>query len=73
VQSAAGQPDQDVAQRVLGRLTRAYGWHMVPDGTSYWDGCRTEGWLLDRHQVCVSVQTGQAQVVVTLESSSGPE
>jgi hypothetical protein len=35
VQSAAGQPDQDVAQRVLGRLTRAYGWHMVPDGTSY--------------------------------------
>lgn len=73
VQSAAGQPGQDVAQRVLGRLTRAYGWHLAPDGTGYWDGCRAEGWLLDRQQVCVSVQTGQAQVVVTLQSSSGPD
>jgi hypothetical protein len=71
VQSAAGQPGQDVAQRVLGRLTRAHGWHLVPDGTGNWDGCRAEGWLLDRQHVCVSVQTGQAQVVVTLQSSSG--
>jgi hypothetical protein len=73
VQSAAGQPDQDVAQRVLGRLTRDYGWHLIPDATGHWDGCRTEGWLLDRQQVCMSIQTGQAHVVVTLQSSSGPD
>jgi hypothetical protein len=73
VQSAEGQPDQDVAQLVLGRLTRAYGWRLVANGTRYWDGCRAEGWLLDRQQVCVSVQTGHAQVVVTLQSSSGPD
>jgi hypothetical protein len=73
VQSAARQTDQDVARRVLGHLTRAYGWHLVPDGTGYWDGCRAEGWLLDRQQVCVSIQTGQAQVLVTMQSSSGPD
>jgi hypothetical protein len=73
VRSGAGQPDRYVAQRVLSRLTRTYGWRLVPDGTGYWDGCRAEGWLLDRQQVCVTVQTGQGQVMVTLQGSSGPQ
>lgn len=37
--------------------------------TGYWQGCRTEGWLLDRHQACMTIAASQQQATVTIQTS----
>jgi hypothetical protein len=51
--STAGLPTGQVAQRLRDHLARAHGWRLGPD-VGGWSGCRTEGWLFDRQQVCTS-------------------
>lgn len=69
VQGPAGLPGSQVARRVLSQLTRAYGWHLTSGGPGYWDGCRTEGWLLDAHQVCASITGSQHEATISIQTS----
>ena len=66
VQGPAGLPGSQVARQVLGQLTHAYGWHLTPDARGFWEGCRAEGWLLDRHQVCASITAGQQEATISI-------
>jgi hypothetical protein len=68
VRSAAGLSDDEMVQQLGGHLAQT-GWQLAPDTTGSWSGCRTEGWLLDGHKVCVDVQNDQGRVIVLLESS----
>jgi hypothetical protein len=45
------------------------GWQLAPDTTGSWNGCRAEGWLLDRQQVCVDVQDDQGRVIALVETT----
>jgi hypothetical protein len=45
-------------------LARRHGWRLGRPQ----NGCRDEGWLLGREDVCVDVESGQGGVQVTLES-----
>ena len=69
VRSTTGLPDVAVDRQLREHLTRTDGWQLAPDATGSWGGCRAEGWLLDRHQVCVGVQNDQSRVIVLVESS----
>ena len=68
IQGSAGLPGLQVARQILAQVTRSYGWHLT-GGAGYWDGCRTEGWLLDRHQVCMTIAASQQQATVTIQTS----
>jgi hypothetical protein len=63
VMSAGRLSPERTAQVVVVALTSRHGWRMGP----YQSGCRREGWLLGREDVCVHVQTGQNAVQVLLE------
>jgi len=69
IKGTTGLSEEEVAQRLREQLARAHGWRMDPtvDG---WGGCRTEGWLLDRQQVCVGVYTSQHQVTMLLQGGN---
>jgi hypothetical protein len=67
VTSAAGLSPERTVAIVTGALTRLHGWRLGPDQS----GCRNEGWLLGREDVCVTVQAGQNNVQVLLQES-GP-
>jgi hypothetical protein len=69
VRSAAGLPDDEVVQQLRDHLMQTGGWQLAPDSTGSWNSCRAEGWLLDRHEVCVGVQNDQDRVIVLVESS----
>jgi len=64
--SAAGLPAGQVAQRLRDYLTRVHGWTLSPDVGGGWGGCRSEGWLLDRQQVCIDVDAASRQQVTML-------
>ena len=69
IQGPAGLPGPQAAQRILSQLRRGYGWHLNSGGPRYWDGCRAEGWLLDRHQVCVSITASLQAATITIQTS----
>jgi hypothetical protein len=62
---AAGLSPEQTAQIVTGALTRLHGWRLDPVS----GGCRPEGWLLGRMDVCLQVQAGQNAVQLLLDSS----
>jgi hypothetical protein len=62
--SKAGKPAGDVAQRLREYLIRVRGWRL-----SGWEGCRPEGWLLDRQQVCVELYVSHQQVTMLLQGN----
>lgn len=68
VRSTTGLPDDAVVRQLRDHLTQT-GWQLAPDTDGSWSGCRAEGWLLDRQQVCVDVQDGQLGVFVLVETT----
>ncbi|TQF03031.1 hypothetical protein E6W39_13145 [Kitasatospora acidiphila] len=69
VRSTTGLPDDAVVRQLQDHLTQT-GWQLAPDTPAgSWNGCRAEGWLLDRQQVCVDVQDGQRGVSVLVETT----
>ena len=68
--STAGLPAGQVAQRLRDHLARVRGWSLGPDVGGGWGGCRSEGWLLDRQQVCVDVYVNQQQVTMLLQGGN---
>ncbi len=66
IRSTARLSPERTAQSVIVDLTSRHGWRLGP----YQSGCRYEGWLLGREDVCVHVQAGQNAVQVLLESDS---
>lgn len=65
IKSMPGLSAQQTSWIVDGDLRRLHGWRL--DRTQ--SGCRHEGWLLGREEVCVQVQEAQDEVQVYLESS----
>lgn len=68
--STAGLPAGQAAQRLRDHLARVHGWRLGPELGGGWGGCRTEGWLLDRQQVCVGVYVNQQQVTMLLQGGN---
>jgi hypothetical protein len=68
--STAGLPAGQVAQRLRDHLVRVRGWSLGPDVGGGWGGCRSEGWLLDRQQVCVDVYVNQQRVAMLLQGGN---
>jgi hypothetical protein len=69
VRSTTHQTEEEVAQQLRDHLARVDGLQLTQDASGGWGDCRAQGWLLDRHQVCVDIQNDHGQVVVLLESS----
>lgn len=69
VRSTTGLSADGVTQRLRDHLDHTHGWHLGLDRDGGWSGCRIEGWLLDRQDVCVSIHTEQGRVTVLLGSS----
>jgi hypothetical protein len=65
VTSAAGLSAERTVQVVTSALTRLHGWRLGPEQS----GCRHEGWLLGREDICVEVQAGQHAVQVLVDGS----
>jgi hypothetical protein len=59
-----------VAQRLRDHLAHVRGWRLGPEVGGGWGSCRTEGWLLDRQQVCVGVYVNQQQVTMLLQGGN---
>lgn len=72
VRATAGQAGDETVRALRDHLTRTRGWRLTPDRGSGWSGCRREGVLLDRRQVCVEVipQRGRDPVSVLLQGES---
>jgi len=68
--STAGLPAGQVAQRLRDHLAHVHGWRLSSELGGGWGGCRTEGWLFDRQQVCVDVYVNQQQVTMLLEGGN---
>jgi len=68
--STAGLPAGQVAQRLRDHLAHVHGWRLSSELGGGWGGCRTEGWLFDRQQVCVDVYVNQQQVMMLLEGGN---
>ena len=68
--STAGLPARQVAQRLRDPLAHVHGWRLGPEVRGGWGSCRTEGWLLDRQQVCVDVYVNQQQVTMLLQGGN---
>ncbi|MCC9308332.1 hypothetical protein LN042_14745 [Kitasatospora sp. RB6PN24] len=68
VRSKTGLPDDAVVRQLRDHLTQT-GWQLAPDTTGSWGGCRDEGRLLDRQQVCVDVQDDQNGLFVLVETA----
>ena len=68
--STAGLPAAQVAQRLRDHLARVHGWILSTELGGGWGGCRAEGWLLDRQQVCVAVRVNQQQVTLLLQAGN---
>lgn len=68
--STAGLPAGQVAQHLRDHLARVHGWSLGPELGGGWGGCRSEGWLLDRQQVCVGVYVNQQQVTMLLQGGN---
>jgi len=68
--STAGLPAGQVAQLLRDHLAHVHGWSLSSELGGGWGGCRTEGWLLDRQQVCVDVYVNQQQVTMLLEGGN---
>jgi hypothetical protein len=66
VTSTAGLPPGEIAQRVRDYLVHGRGWRLSQD-LGDWGGCRTEGWLLDRQEVCIDLYAGQQRVTLLLQ------
>ena len=66
VTSAAGLSPDRTAQMVIDALNRLHGWRF----SQYETGCRLEGWVFGREDVCVEVQPGQKAVQVLLDGGS---
>ncbi|MFD0527068.1 hypothetical protein ACFQ1I_07005 [Kitasatospora arboriphila] len=58
VRGTADQSSDEVARRLHDRLI-ATGWPLVPGDPGEWQGCRTRGLLLDRHELCLSLESAQ--------------
>jgi len=69
ITSTAALPAGEIAQRLRDQLTRVHGWRLSLD-MGDWGGCRTEGWLLDRQQVCIDMYVSQRQVTVLLQGDN---
>lgn len=67
VRGTAGQGGDEVARRLHDRLI-ATGWPLVPGDPGKWQGCRARGLLLDRHELCLSLESAQDGVTVLLET-----
>jgi hypothetical protein len=65
VKSTAGISTEQTMQAVNDALARLHGWRLNPPH----GGCRYEGWLLGREDVCVQVYAGQNAVRVLLKSN----
>lgn len=68
LRSTTGLSAETAAQQLRDHLTQTNGWQLTPDPTGSWGSCRVEGWLLDRHDVCVDILIQQDQVMVDMES-----
>jgi hypothetical protein len=68
VRSTTGLPDDAVVRQLRDHLTQT-GWQLAADTPGSWSGCRAEGRLFDRQQVCVDVQGDQGRVTVDVETS----
>ncbi|MDH6142741.1 hypothetical protein P3T35_004769 [Kitasatospora sp. GP30] len=68
VRSTTGLPDDAVVRQLRDHLTQT-GWQLAPDTNGSWGGCRAEGRLLDRQQVCVDVQDDQGRVIALVETT----
>jgi len=70
IASTAALSAGQVAQRLRDHLAHVRGWRLGPEVGGGWGGCRTEGWLLDRQQVCVGVYVNQQQVTMLLQGGN---
>ena len=70
IASTAGLPAGQVAQRLRDHLTHVHGWRFSPEVGGGWSACRTDGWLLDRQQVCVGVYVNQQRVTMLLQGGN---
>jgi hypothetical protein len=68
VRGPAGLPGPQVARMVADQLARGSGWQLTYSA-GQWQGGRLQGWLLDRHQVCVTVAAGQHTATLTAQTT----
>lgn len=70
VTSSTGLSEKAMAALLRTQLLRVHGWRLHHDADGNLAGCRFEGLLLDRREVCLSLQPVGEGVTVFLESHS---
>ncbi|WP_431971805.1 hypothetical protein [Nocardia sp. bgisy134] len=66
--TAGTVPAEEVSDRVRSHLGWRHGWSLYHGRDGGWSGCRDEGWVFDRNNVCVSVFDRPGRTVVWFES-----
>jgi hypothetical protein len=63
--STIGLSAEEIARQVRDGLTTSHGWHMDTQGYA----CRPHGWLVDRSELCVSLNIVDGRVRMELEGA----
>jgi hypothetical protein len=70
VMSSAGLSEKDMAALLRTQLLRVHGWRLHQDMDGNSAGCRFDGWLLDRREICRSLRPVRGRVEAFLVSNS---